>query len=82
MKDESSQARLLGADKANGAEAHSSGKINLKSCKQHSSGELKFSSSQPMLIPHWRRKQRYHTALPSQPMLSHLPPLWGGLSHR
>ena len=34
------------------------GKIKLKGCKQHSSGELKFSSSQPMLIPHWRRKQR------------------------
>ena len=40
---------LLCEAKANGAKAHSFVK-------------LKFQSSQPMLIPHWRRKRRYHTA--------------------
>ena len=55
------QVALLGADKPKGAEARSS-EGDKANCKQYSSGKLKFPSSQPMLIPHRRRKQRYHTA--------------------
>jgi hypothetical protein len=43
------------------------GRTKVYGAKARSSEELKFLSSQPMLIPHRHRKQRYHTALPSQP---------------
>ena len=54
---------LLWEDKPNGAKAHSSGK-------------LKFPSSQPMLIPHRRRKQRSF-ALPPQHSSSKLGSAFG-----
>ena len=40
------------------AKAHSFGELKL-SAEAHSFGEINLPSSQPMLVSHWRRKQRF-----------------------
>ena len=76
-------SQLLGETKVNSAKARSFREINLMGCKQHSLVPINRQSSQATLISRCRHKQRYHTALPSQPTLlsrrrDEEKKVWGG----
>ena len=62
----SDKSQLLGKTKIMVLKHAPLGEINLMGCKQHSLVPINRQSSQATLISRYRRKQRYHTALPSQ----------------